>query len=578
MRDALWGDRKATERLAIGGFVLAAVAAAVLLLWEVRGTTITVDEWSWGFASRTNFDLDAFVDPHNGHFQAVMVLITKAALQVFGADAALPLRLLAVAMHLATAGCVFLLMRQAIGARGALVPSVLVLFLGAANDGIIGSHGMSVTITVLVGLGAWLALGRRTTAWDAVAAALLTVGAATETTVMPFVLGAGAMIWLDGESRRSRYWVVALPLIVYALWWLAWGHTENSDAAIANFAALPSFAFDSLAATVASITGVFTVPGTRDASFDLSAGQGLAGGLLAVTLALVLTRRHRLGVASLVPLVALLSFWVFTSGVADPARQPYSSRFLYIDVILLLLVLVQEAAASPVRSRATLVLSGVCALALLPNIRELTYAGDGARLQAEVNRAVMGAADLVADEAPAATLLEDPNDIVGGQVADLALPIEQYAASAARFGVPSYSEREIEAAAPMAREATDRFLARALGIGVVPATRRHTSLPPGIDVSQVGGALKRAAGCLRFVPSMVGARVVLDLPPGGLWVEPSAGPPVRADVRRFADRFDVEAGEVLAGRPSLVKLPDSAAADGWQARLRAGQPLLVCAA
>ena len=215
-----WG----VDRLAVAGLLAAMAAVAVLLLAETRGLTILIDEWSWGFGSRTNFDLHAFVDPHNGHFAAVMVLITKAALQVFHADAATPLRLLALALHLSVAGCLFVLMRRAVGAAGALAPTVLFLFLGAANDGIVGSHGMSVTITVLCGLGAWLALLRGGLGWDVLASALLTIGVATESTVLPFVLAAAVLIYGDSAPRRSRYWVVAVPVAVYALWWLGWGH------------------------------------------------------------------------------------------------------------------------------------------------------------------------------------------------------------------------------------------------------------------------------------------------------------------------------------------------------------------
>lgn len=580
MSGAWWRDSRDAERLALVGLAVAMVAAAVLLVAETRGLTLLVDEWSWGFSGRTDLDLNAFVDPHNGHFVAVMVLITKAALQLFGEDAETPLRLVAVALHLAVAACLFALLRQALGALGALVPTVLFLFLGAANDGIVGSHGMSVTITVLCGLGAWLALQRRETGWDAVAAVLLTIGVATESTVLPFVFAAALIVALDRDSPRSRYWVAIVPLAVYALWWLAWGHTEKSDVAIANFAALPSFAFDSLAASLASIAGVFTVPGSRAVGFDLAAGQALAGGLLMVLLAVVLARRYRPGVASAVPIGALLSFWLLTSGVATPARQPYSSRFLYIDVVLLLLVLAQEIAASPVRRRAVPILAGVCALGLLPNVRELTYAGDGARVGAEVNRAVMGAADLLAGRGEASALLEDPRDPIEGQVADLGFPLERYEASRDRFGAPALSLAEIEAAGPVARAAVDHFLVRALPIAVVPAPDPPGRLPAAAGASQTGGVLSRGRGCLRFTPLVAGAQVTLRMPPGGLWLRPAAGPPVPISVARFADspQAGVGVGPALGARPSRLDLPLGPASRGWQAQLIPDQQLLICGA
>jgi len=537
-----------------------------------------LDEWSWGFGGRTNLDLHAFVDPHNGHFVAVLVLITKGALQVFHADAALPLRLLSVALHLAVGGCLFLLMRKAIGTVAAVIPTVLVLFLGAANDGIIGSHGMSVTITVLAGLAAWLAIERRRLAWDVVAAVLLTVGVATESTVLPFVLGAATMIALDKESPRSRYWVAIVPLAIYVIWWLGWGHTEESDVAIANVAGLPSFAFDSLAASLASIAGLFTVTGSRTVGFDLSAGQALAGGMLAVLLGLVLARRYRPGAASLVPLITLLAFWLLTATVASPARVPWSSRYLYISVILLLLVFAQEIGASPLRRRAALALSAICAFSLLPNIREITYAADGIRIQGETNRAVMGAADLVIGEARGSTLLEEPADVVGGQTADLAFSLETYEASKDRFGAPAFSVAQIESAGTMARGAADHFLARALSIEVVPASGPPRPLPVPVGVSQSGGTVEPAAGCLRFVPLASGAQLSLRLPASGLWVRPAVGSPVPIGVRRFDDTFGVAIDAALGGRASILTLPSAPASRSWQAQLTPTQPLLLCAA
>jgi hypothetical protein len=563
-------------RWAVAGLLLAMACAAALLIWESRGLTLLLDEWSWGFGGRTNFDLHAFLDPHNGHFIAILVLITKLALQVFHANAALPLRLLAVTMHLAVGGCVFLLIRKSMGTVAAVVPAVLVLFLGAANDGIIGSHGMSVTITVLVGLAAWLAIERRSRPWDLVAAVLLTIGVATESTVLPFVFGAAAMIALDRESPRSRYWVALAPLVVYVLWWLAWGHTEKSDVAIANVAGLPSFAFDSLAAALGSITGVFTVSGSRTAGFDPSAGQALAGGLLAVLLGLVLSRRYRPGASSFVPMLTLLSFWLLTSSVASAARVPWSSRYLYISVILLLLVLAQEIGSSPFKHRGALALSAICAFALLPNIREITYAADGIRTQAEVNRAVMGAADLVIGEAPAGILLEDPADVVGEQFPDLAFSLETYTASKRRFGAPAFSVQQIEASGPLPRAAADHFLARALSIETIPAARPPRPLPLSIGASQTGGMLERSRGCLRFVPLASGAQLSLRLPIGGLWMHPAVGAPVPIGAERFGEEFGVPVGDALAGRPSTLTLPPSRASGGWRAQFSPSQPLLLC--
>jgi hypothetical protein len=571
-------DDERLERLAVIGLLLAMAIAAVFFVLEGHGLTLLIDDWSFGFASRTNFDLSAFLSDHNGHLVAVPVALTKASLQLFGADAALPLRLTTVAVHLTTVACLFVLLRQAIGTVAAVLPAVLVLFLGSANDVLIGSHGLPFTISVATGLAAWLALQQRRLGWDVLACALLTVGIASDGSALPFVFGALTMIAMDGRSSRRRLWIGAVPLALYGLWWLGYGGSE-SDFAIANVAGLPSFAFDSLAASLGSVAGVFTVPGSRTAGFDLSAGQALAGACLIALLALAVARSYRPSARAVPPLVALLSFWLLTAAVAAPARQPFSSRYLYVSVVLVLLVLAQEIGSSPFRRGAALALSAICAFALLPNVRELTYAADYARKESEINRAVMGAANLVEGRGVESTLLEEQADEVEGQFPDMHFPLEQYEASRQRFGTPALSPQEISAAPTAARAAADHLIARALEIKLEPAAGAPQRLPASVDAAQTGGLLSRAGGCLRFRPLAAGAQVNLGVPAGGLWLRPAAGPVVQIGLQRFADDFGFKAGPAPGGLASVVHIASAGTASrDWRARLIADSPVLLCGA
>jgi hypothetical protein len=562
-------------RLAVAGLVAAMTAAAVLLLLEGWGLTLLIDEWSFGYGSRTNLDLAAFVDPHNGHLVVVQVFITKGALQVFGSDAALPLLLTSVGIHLGVAACLFALLRDPLGPLAALAPAVLVLFLGVANDAIVGSHGMSNTIAVLCGLSAWLALHRRKLAWDIAAASLLTLAVCSNASGIPFSFGAFALIALDRDSTWRRLSMAIVPLAVYGAWWLIEGRGDGQFA-IANLGGLPSFTFDSLAAALGAISGLFTTPGSRSGEFDLSAGQALAGASLISILVLVLGWRYRPSRATIPVLVALLSFWLLTAGVAGPARQPEASRFLYVGVVLLLLLLAQMIAASPVRLDGALALAAICAFALLPNIRELTYGADFFQEQSERNRAVMGAADLLDGQAPS-TLMEIPQDWAEGNVPDLQFSLEQYVASARRFGSPALSLKEMEHASPGARVDADRFIVRALSPRVQPATGPPGRLPVR-HVSQSGGVLVRRGRCLRFEPRTFGAQVSVGLPESGLWLDSAPGPFVPIGLRRFASDFRTVIGPALSGRPSTFRFPPGPASSDWQAQLKPEQPILLCAA
>jgi len=572
-----WVERR-QERLAWAGLVVAMALAAALLLWEGRGVTFFVDEWFFGFGAATSLDPKSLFTPDNGHLAVVPILFTKASLELFGATTTLPLRLLGIAAHLSTALMLFLFVRRRLGAAGALVPAVLILFFGVAADLLIGSHGLPMLLAVATGLGALLALERGSRRWDAAAAALLVVGIGSNGLALPFVVAAVATILLAPAADRRRLWVPALPLALYFAWWLAYGGQGESDFAIANLAGLPAFAFDSLGAELAALTGLFTAPGIQGQSFDAAAGKALAGGLLVALAGLALVARPRAARAALPALLALLALWVLTGAVAGPARQPESARYLYLGGILLLLIAAEGAFASPYRSRAALLLAAVCAVGILPNVRELDYQAPFFREQSNQNRAVLGAAALLPAGVDPTTAIEYSTFAASGEVPDMGFQLVTYRDSSGRFGSPGFSLGELEATDAASREAADRFLGRALGIAVEPARGAPQGLPAGLEAGQEGGSLRLRRRCLAFAPKSPTALLRVPLPPGGLWIRPGDGAPVPLTARRFGDGFAVDAGAAAGGEASVLRLGPGAASRGWEVQLAPRQPVLVCAA
>ncbi len=552
-------------------------AAAALLLWEGRGLTLQVDEWSFGYLDRQGLGAAALLDPANGHLSVVPILIEKASLGLFGTATALPLHLLALATHLAIALMLFLLLRRSLDPLAALPPTVLFLFLGVAYDVVIGSHALPIQIAVATGLAAWIALGGRTTIGDAAAALLLTVGIASNGFAIPFIVGAGTILLLDGRSSRRRLWVVALPLAVYAIWWLAYGRRGGSQASLENLAGLPAFAFDSLAAALAALTGLFTEPAATRLTFVLGPGQALAGATLIALLSLWLARDWRPPRAALPPLTALLTVWLTTGLVASAARLPQSGRYLYGSVILVLLFAAATLAASPWRVRGSLVLAATCAVALLPSLREIHYGGTFFRELSDQDRAVLGAADLLGSRAYGQTLLATGSDVPAG-VPYLERPLSEYRAAKASFGSPAFSPAELESAHPASREIADREIARVLSIQVEQADGPPRPLPAGLRVGRSGGMSRVRNGCLEFRPIAAPALLTVPVPAGGLWIRPRPGPAVPVAVRRFADGFVVAAGGALGGRSSQLRFPPVPAGRGWEAQLQPQQPVVVCAA
>jgi hypothetical protein len=565
-----------SERLAWAGLAAAMAAAAALLLWEGRGMTLFVDEWFFGYLANSGFDPSALLFPDNGHLAAVPVLITKVSLELFGAGTALPLRLVAVATHLSVALMLFVMLRRSLGALWALAPAVLVLFLGSAADILVGSHALPIELSAATGLGAWLALGRRTTRWDVVAALLLLAGIASNGFALPFVAGAAAIVWLGPGASWRREWVVALPLALYALWRLTEGSGEESDFAIANLAGLPAFAFDSLAAELASITGLFREAGGSDNVFQLVPGQALAGAALVALGVAAVGRGYRPPRAAIPALFALLTLWLATGMVASPARQPEVARYIYSGVVLLLLLAGEAIASLPASRRAALALTCICAVGLVPNLKAIREGGTFFREQSNQDRAVLAAADLLPSWADEASLLEVEAEQPPGGVADLPFPLAAYREAKGRYGSPAYSPAELEAAGAAARENADRLIARALPIELTEGRDAPRPFPAGVRIGHEGGRLAWRGGCTELVPVTATAQLIVPLPPGGIWIRPAAGPPVAVGLRRFSDSYAI-AAEAIGGQPSEVHLPPAAAGRGWEAQLLPKQPVRVCA-
>ncbi len=562
------------ERLAwalMGGALL---IAGALLLWEGRGQTFFVDEWSFGYLGRQSWALSGLLEPDNGHLALVPIVITKLSLGLFGATTALPIRLVAAATHLATSLMLFLIVRERLGAIWALLPAVLFLVLGAAADVLVGSHALPIEISAATGLGAWLALRRRDTAGDVLAAALLTLGVASNGFALPFIAGAAAIVALEPGSRWRRQWLVLVPLVIYGLWRLTEGSGQESDFAFANIAGVPAFAFSSLAAEIAGITGFFTEPGGTVGAYQLGAGQALAGGSLVALVALAVGRDYRPPRAVIPPLVALLTLWLVTGMVASPVRQPQAGRYVYCGVLLLLIVLATAIAASPFVRRGALALSCVCAVGLVPNIKAVHDGGTFFREQSNQNRALLGAAGLLRPGQGDETVLEEGQQPSGGY-ADVPGTVAVYREAARAHGTPALSPAELRAADPSSREGADLFLARAIPLRLTPAPLRPPAATAPLELSQEGGRLAIRGGCGEFRPLDPAAQVSFGLPAGGVWLRPDPGAPVAVGLLRFGDGFSVRL-EALAGQGQELRLPSGPAGREWAMQLQPKQPVLVC--
>ena len=158
------------------------------------------------------------------------VAVYRLQFELVGFAYAWPVRLVTAAAHVAAAWVLFRLARPRVGAAAGAAAAVVFVGLGAAWQTLLWGIQLSVTVAVLGGLVAWLALDRDSPAADAVACAALVVAAASFSVGPLFAVAVG--IELVAGRRVRSWWVPALPLALFAAAYVTYGDSGLTAAGI----------------------------------------------------------------------------------------------------------------------------------------------------------------------------------------------------------------------------------------------------------------------------------------------------------------------------------------------------------
>lgn len=527
---------------------VAALISVIAIMVLGRGTTFTGDELVWIIAS-PGMDLKVALTGHGGHLQLVPRTVYRLMIEVFGLSYP-PYRLLTA---LTVAGTGLLLFRHLltrVPPLVALVPAVLVMFLGSDPLHLIRGNGFTIVFAMACGIAALLLVERRERRTDVAACAVLVLGAATYSVTLPFIAGVAFLFLLRRDWRRL--WVPAVPLVLYGIWRVWVRGTETAGAGnsvhLDRILDIPAWTFDALAASMSALTGWGY--GFTGLSSD---GPGeFFGPLLAVLAILaVFWRLSRRPVRPelLVALVIALSLWTIQCLAADPAspdyRAPDDPRYLYPGAVVVILIGAEIAAGLQWRRAALVVLLAVGAFGLASNISQAERYGDIYRLEGVRMLDTITSAAIFFDETEGKRSEEPDEPVVTG---DVGLMI----ATVARrpFGGVDYPDGQIAGLPDWQRADIDQTLAGYLGAELVRWT---------------GG---RVAGC-RTLPEDGSEK--LDGP-----VSIQAGQrPARILLGRFADE-SVDLGEVAGGPKRLLDLPAPLHRPAWSITARDGSAQ-VCA-
>jgi hypothetical protein len=533
-------------------------ASACLLLYLGSKLTFLLDDWEF-LLYRHGVNADSVLDPHGEHIVALPVLIYKALLATVGMGSALPYRVVSVGLFLLSAALLFVYLRRRVGDWPALAATAIVLFLGVAWEDLLWSFQMTYFGSVAAGLGALLALEREDRRGEAVACALLVVSILFSSLGLSFAIGAAVHVLL--KKRWRSLYVFLVPLAVYALWWLGWGHTAESSLSFHNLARTPLYVLDGLANSVGSATGLVNDSVTVHDRLFWSRPLAL---VLAFLAAWRLCRLPRVPHWFWVVLATGGSFWILAGFNQMPGREADASRYQYLGVVFGFMLAAEVLRPELERGlrigrTALTAIAVVTVFSVASNLDQLHDAYEGTYHPiSQLEKAGLGSLDITEGTV-------DPGFVLSEDIVDTGfvnVDAGSYFVAREAHGSPAYSEAEIAAAPQFARYAADKVLFGALGVELETRKAALTRQP--------------AAGC-ETVPSDGTSSGLLRLPPGGIAIRAGKAPIERFEFSRFSTgSAPVLVAGVAAGEVGRLAIPRDKASEPWKLRLVTPAPALAC--
>jgi hypothetical protein len=539
--------------------LLAAAMAVAGVIIVVLGSKLTfiLDDWTY-ILYRREFNADAFFTPANEHLVAGAVVVWKLLLSGFGMGSLVPFRVVSTAMLLLGDWFLFILIRRRLGPWPALFATVPVVFMGTAFEDLFWFSSITFLGSLTCGLGMLVALDRRDKVGDRLVLAWLLGTMLFSSVWVAFAAGMVVDIALSRAERdwRRRAYVVVVPTVLWALWWLKWGHEAESALSLHNVATTPLFVLDSFGSAIAALLGLATpVEGIASpGGLDWGRPLAVAVGGLALWRAY---RVERLPRSFWVFLTIGLAFWVLGGFDLKPGRVPWASRYQLLGGAFVLLVGAELLRGVPLGRRLlgpalVVVAASVASNGLFMHEAYESYAGS-----TEIVRGNLTAMEIARNTVDPAFFLEEEFADTGFDHIDAA----SYFAAVDDFGSPAYTIAELRESSEATRFAADKVLLNALRVAVEPIAA--SAIPRGNCFTAQGGR-------------------EFDVPPGGVAIK--AGPEPVADIqmRRFATPTGSESPpvdfetEVPSHQAVELAIPEDLSTVPWKLQLEAGSAT-VCA-
>jgi hypothetical protein len=551
------GGMSLSRALHLALWTLPFVFVLAFLLWQTRGQTLYADEWFF-FVHAAGFQPGNLLAPDQGNMVFGATLVYKATLTVAGAGDHLALRLVWIGLDLLCSALFFALMRKRVGDFAAYVPALVLAVFGSAWEMFSGSLGINVMTSLAAGLAALLAFERDNRRADALGCLLLTFSVVSHSTGLAILAGVIAAV-PTRPDRWRRIWIVAIPLVLYAAWWIWARKFGQSSITLETLSNAPAGLIALFASGVASMAGAFRYPGPQepgvpDLVIIVNQEPGLLlGALLAGAVGWRL-KRLRLEWRFLPPFVTIVAYWA-SIALVSPAREPGTGRYQYASAIFILLILA-ELWRGWRPSRATaVVIAAVGFVSIVPNAINLHYAADFVRGVSEQDRAKLAVADALRARIPPDQNIEPPPYNIA---ADVVIPAGAYVKAVDEFGSPGESIESLPQ------------------VGIAPQLAADREFVYLLDVKPVAAPLGSLTSRCRLVPAgTIGGGNEFRAPRSGFSFESTAGGEVTLGLRRYGDDF-YRFEPVGGGSIYRVLISPDPAPQPWYADLESSAPVRVC--
>ncbi len=538
---------------AVLGFAM--LCSAGLILHAAHGQGFAIDElFYYGrVASKQGqlvhyspFSPEYLLAPFNGHLPLGGRFVYELVFATIGAHYTVFV-LINIAALCACVALVFELARRRVGNAAALAPCIVLLFLGFAREQLLWPLDFNTAASLAAGLAAVLAIQREDRRGDVLACLFLLLSVAMIELGLSFALGIG--IWLAISRPRDllrRAWIVAVPLVLYAAWYVWARKFGQSETHSGNLHLIPEAFMHGAAAALGSLTGTNPIVAGSYIGSVTWFGRALAvAGAIAL---LVRLWGRSLPRTIWIWLLVLGSYWGL---LAIAARAAEGSRYILVGAVLIVLIAADAVRRQLPDAAATVLL--VLALVALPaNIVNLTKdrGNDTLHHDPPVSSTEFAMLELAREHV-------NPDYFVTGnpQVGELGgglyigITAGAYLDAAADNGSIAYSLDQVRESDPELRLIADASLIGALGIEAKPASRPS-----------------HGARCRSIAPAP-GAKdatfaVATEEP---LLLRPRGGRKTGLWLSRFADPPGVGIDYMSPGRWTELTIPADEAPDPWRA-------------